>query len=185
MRDKLPARADAAAFGQAKRRGDALGNGPSARASASTPNDRRPTGQLLPVYPLTEGLTQRHVRQLVRAGVGRLRRIAGRSVSAGLSARRTICWPIHAAVAADALSDQPREPRTGPAAVHLSGAVHSATGAGASSGSKCTIRCGRSRLELTAKIDARIRRLFPFELTAGPEPGDRRNRRRHGPRRTR
>ena len=35
-------------------------------------------------------------------------------------------------------------------------------------------------LEATAKIDARIRRLFPFELTAGPGASDRRDRRRHG-----
>ena len=35
-------------------------------------------------------------------------------------------------------------------------------------------------LEATAKIDARIRRLFPFELTAGPAAGDCRDRRRHG-----
>ena len=35
-------------------------------------------------------------------------------------------------------------------------------------------------LEATAKIDARIRRLFPFELTAGPAAGDRRDCRRHG-----
>ena len=36
-------------------------------------------------------------------------------------------------------------------------------------------------LEATAKIDARIRRLFPFELTAGQQQAIARDRRRHGP----
>ena len=72
MRDKFRPRAD----------GAALRAGPSAAACAGRwpipqvrvidgEQDSPPAGQFLPVYPLTEGLPQRHVRKLVRGGARR------------------------------------------------------------------------------------------------------------------
>ena len=61
-------------------------------------DEEAPAGQLLPVYPLTEGLAQWHVRQSDPPGAGRLRRAAGRSLSGRRIWPRTTCWPIREAL---------------------------------------------------------------------------------------
>ncbi|MBI3836785.1 MAG: ATP-dependent DNA helicase RecG [Planctomycetia bacterium] len=124
-----------------------------------------PKGQLLPVYPLTEGLAQRHVRQLVRRALDscadKIEEVFPTSyldqhellpIKAALpqlhfpssresleqARRRFIYQELLILQLALALNRQ-----------HVEQALKAFP------------------LELTAKIDARIRRLFPFELTAG------------------
>ena len=127
--------------------------------------DRDPAGQLLPVYPLTEGLAQHHVRHLVQRALdacgGELEEVfpteylaehdllpihtalprlhfPGNRVELDAARRRFIYQELLVLQLALAVKR---------AAVHdLLRAIP---------------------LELTAKIDARIRRLLPFELTPG------------------
>ncbi len=124
-----------------------------------------PGGQLLPLYPLTEGLAQRHVRQLVR-----------RALDVGLDLLEEVfpadyldahgLWPLHDALpqlhfpsSRDSLAQARRrfiyqELLVLQLALALKRQqAHDALSA--------------FPLELTAKIDARIRRLFPFQLTGG------------------
>ena len=124
-----------------------------------------PSGQLLPVYPLTEGLAQRHVRNLVR-----------RALDTCTAALEEV-FPEAYLTAHDLLPLQVALPQ-----LHFPS-------------SRAELGTARRRfiyqellilqlalavkrrqvhdslqadpLELTAKIDARIRRLLPFELTAG------------------
>jgi ATP-dependent DNA helicase RecG len=124
-----------------------------------------PGGQLLPVYPLTEGLAQRHVRGLVRRALDAcLDQLEEVFPADYLEAHRL--WPIHTAlpqVHFPAGRDELEQARRRfiyqellilQLALALKRrAVHESQPA--------------QSLELTAKIDARIRRLLPFELTAG------------------
>ncbi len=124
-----------------------------------------PEGQLLPVYSLTEGLAQRHVRQLTRRALDEcVERLEEVFPPAYLAAHDL--WPIHTALP------------------HL----HFPTGRAELEQARrrfiyqelfilqLALALKRQRvhevlqahpLELTAKIDARIRRLLPFELTPG------------------
>ncbi len=128
-------------------------------------DDPAPHGQLLGVYPLTEGLAQRHVRALVRRALEPcLDQLEEVFPAAYLEAHRL--WPIH-----EALS-QLHFPTSRENLEHARRRfvyqellilqlalalkrqmVHESLAA--------------LPLELSAKIDARIRRLFAFELTAG------------------
>jgi ATP-dependent DNA helicase RecG len=124
-----------------------------------------PVGQLLPVYPLTEGLAQRHVRQLVRRALDVcLDHLEEVFPTAYLDAHHL--WSLHAALPQLHFPDsresleQARRRLIYQELLILQLAlalkrrqVHDTTQA--------------ASLELTAKIDARIRRLFPFQLTAG------------------
>jgi ATP-dependent DNA helicase RecG len=122
-------------------------------------------GQLLPIYPLTEGLAQRHVRQLVRrvldACVDRLEEVFP---VAYLNQKRL--WPIHAALpqlhfpANLASLEQARRRFVYQELLILQLAL-------ALKRQQAHDSLRALPLELTAKIDARIRRLFPFQLTAG------------------
>ncbi len=124
-----------------------------------------PQGQLLPVYPLTEGLAERHVRQLVRRALdeccGQLEEVFPADY---LEAHRL--WPIdvalpqlHFPTSRDNLERARRrfvyqELFVLQLALALKRQeVHDSWQA--------------VPLETTAKIDARIRRLFRFELTSG------------------
>ena len=124
-----------------------------------------PVGQLLPVYPLTEGLAQRHVRQLVRRALDTCVELLEEVFPAKFLDEHQL-WPIQAALpqlhfpsSHDSLKQARRrfvyqELLILQLALSLKHQqVHDSLQA--------------FPLELTAKIDARIRRLFPFQLTAG------------------
>jgi len=127
--------------------------------------EQSPAGQLLPVYPLTEGLAQRHVRNLTR-----------RALDECVNVLEEV-FPAEYLAAHDLLGIREALPQLHFPANHeeLNAArrrfiyqellvlqlalslkhqqVHETLQA--------------APLELTAKIDARIRRLLPFELTPG------------------
>ena len=130
--------------------------------------EEEPATKILPVYPLTEGLQQWQMRKIVRRAMEAYVRRARRGVSRRISAspRSLAAAP---GVAAGPFSQRYGESGPGPAAAGVSGACSSCNWRWPCGGSSSTISARRRRLEATAKIDARIRRLFPFELTAGQE----------------
>ncbi len=124
-----------------------------------------PAGQLLPVYPLTEGLAQRHVRQLMRRAVDTCaEQLEEVFPAAYLSEHellpiKTALPELHFPCSRQSL-EQARRRFIYQELLILQLALalkrqHVEQGLKA------------FPLELTAKIDARIRRLFPFELTSG------------------
>jgi ATP-dependent DNA helicase RecG len=123
------------------------------------------SGQLLPVYPLTEGLHQRHLRPLVKAALeacaDRLEEVfpPGYLEKYNLWAIGTALAQLHFPDNAASL-DRARRRFVYQELLVMQlglalGRAQSAKGADA------------LPLVLSAKIDARIRRLFPFQLTAG------------------
>jgi len=125
-----------------------------------------PAGQILPVYPLTEGLQQWEIRQIVRLVVDSYTELLDEVFPAAYLEEHDL-WPIRRAVRQIHYpSDAESLARARRRFVYqelfilqLALAV------------KRHQQHQRSapRLEATAKIDARIRHLFPFELTAGQE----------------
>lgn len=124
-----------------------------------------PGGQLLPVYPLTEGLQQRHVRSLVRRALDecldQLEEVFPPEYLAAhdLWTIREALAELHFPTSREGLARAQRrfvyqELLILQLALALKRQqVHASWQA--------------VPLEATAKIDARIRRLFPFELTPG------------------
>ncbi len=122
-------------------------------------------GQLLPVYPLTEGLQQRHVRALVKTA---LEGVAEQleEVFPDDYLKRFDLWPLRTALAQihfpDSAADLERARRRFVyqelLVMQLALALRRV---------KSSADAGALPLPLSGKIDARIRRLFPFELTAG------------------
>jgi ATP-dependent DNA helicase RecG len=129
--------------------------------------EEEPQGAILPVYPLTEGLAQWQLRRIVRdvvAGhVDLLDEVFPVSFleSHGLWPIRRALPEIHFPSSREAL-DQARRRFVYQELFILQLAVAMRRHAQ---------QAGQSALalEATAKIDARIRRLFPFELTAGQQ----------------
>ena len=124
-----------------------------------------PAGGLLPVYPLTEGLQQWEIRRIVRDALAFTDLLDEAFPAPYLEAHQL--WPlkqalpeIHFPASRETLAQARRRfvyqelfiLQLGLAVKRQQQAVRSAP-----------------PLEATAKIDARIRRLFPFELTAGQE----------------
>ena len=124
-----------------------------------------PVRQLLPVYPLTEGLAQRHVRQLTRRALDACLERLEEVFPATYLAEHTL-WPIHAALpqlhfpASRESLELARRRFIYQELLILQLAL-------ALKRSQVQGAWQAFELELTAKIDARIRRLFPFQLTAG------------------
>ena len=168
MRDQFRRRPAGDPFGQAEATRAGLGDGPSAGDHPRRRRGRRPAGGILPVYPLTEGLQQWQVRRIVRAALdgyaelldevfpdgvlGGPRPLAAGPGAAGDPLPRRVATVLDQArrrfvyqelfilqLALAVKRQQQHDQRQAPP------------------------------LEATAKIDARIRRLFPFELTAGQE----------------
>ena len=126
-----------------------------------------PVTKMLPVYPLTEGLLQWQMRKIIRAALEEYARRARRGLSRRiLAGPRPLAAP--AGVAASPFPQRPGEFGSRPAAAGVSGAFYSATGVGRQAAAAAR-PAEAPTLEATAKIDARIRRLFPFELTAGQQ----------------
>ena len=124
-----------------------------------------PAGQLLPVYPLTEGLAQRHVRNLTRVALDGATELLDEVFPAAYLAEHDLL-PIHTALpqlhfpSNQAALEKARRRFVYQELLVLQLAlalrrrqVHDAADA--------------APLPVSAKIDARIRRLFPFELTSG------------------
>ena len=148
------------------------------RWKPSAEDEDEPVGKILPVYPLTEGLQQWQMRKIVRDALAAYVELLEEVFPGGyLEGARPLAAPPGAA--GDSFSQRPRGPR--PARRRL---VYQELFI-----LQLALAVRRRRqheqrqappLEATAQIDARIRRLFPFELTAGAAAGDRGDRRRHG-----
>lgn len=128
-------------------------------------DESRPPGEVMPVYPLTEGLKQFHVRHMIKSilktHVGLLDEVFPPKFL-----KDHDLWPIHQALPQIHFPEnmqsleQSRRRFIYQELFILQLAI--------------TLRRAQMRqgaqaipLPVTAKIDARIRRLFPFELTAG------------------
>jgi ATP-dependent DNA helicase RecG len=128
-------------------------------------DDDRPGGQILPVYPLTEGLAQRHVRALVRRALDgcleRLEEVFPQEYleTHDLSPIRDALAEVHFPTSRENL-DRARRRFIYQELFILQLAL-------ALKHRELHDSLKALPLELTAKIDARIRRLFRFELTAG------------------
>ncbi|HEY1784179.1 MAG TPA: ATP-dependent DNA helicase RecG, partial [Pirellulales bacterium] len=124
-----------------------------------------PSGGLLPVYPLTAGLRQGHMRKLVRAAldvcVGRIDDVLTPSLRQPYDLAE-IGWAIEHIHFPRAMADvehaRQRFVYQELLVMQLALAVRRAEAVEARDAMP---------LPASAKIDARIRRLFPFELTAG------------------
>ncbi|MBN1912034.1 MAG: ATP-dependent DNA helicase RecG [Pirellulales bacterium] len=126
-----------------------------------------PEEGLLPVYPLTEGLRQWHVRRVVRAALEKLTDCLDEVFPNEYLAKHNL-WPIRQALPAihfpedRAALDKAQRRFVYQELFILQLGVALRRQAQHSN-------CHAPPLEVTPKIDARIRRLFPFELTAGQQ----------------
>ena len=124
-----------------------------------------PVGQLLPVYPLTEGLAQHHVRKLTRAALdefsGTLEEVFPESYLAAhnLLPLREALPKLHFPANQEEL-EQARHRFVYQELFILQLAL-------AVRRQENVVGVAAKPLPISAKIDARIRRLFPFELTEG------------------
>jgi ATP-dependent DNA helicase RecG len=122
-------------------------------------------GQLLPVYSLTEGLAQRHIRQLVRrvidSCIEQLEEVFPNSYleEHQLLPIKTALPELHFPSSRESLQQARRR------FIYQELLILQLALAIKRQRVEQSIRA--FPLELTAKIDARIRRLFPFELTSG------------------
>jgi ATP-dependent DNA helicase RecG len=124
-----------------------------------------PSGQLLPVYPLTEGLQQRHVRTLVKRALDEcLDQLDEVFPPEYLTAHDL--WPIREALA-ELHFPTSRDQLARARRRFVYQELFILQLALALKRQQVHAACRAEPLVLTAKIDARIRRLFPFELTAG------------------
>ncbi len=126
-----------------------------------------PASKLLPVYPLTEGLSQGQIRRIVAGAVELCLDALDEVFPAEYLAQHNL-WPLRKAL------EQIHQPADRVALelarrrfiyqelfiLQLALALKRQRGLG---------QPAAPALEATAKIDARIRRLFPFELTAGQQ----------------
>jgi ATP-dependent DNA helicase RecG len=129
------------------------------------PDEPQPAGQMLPIYPLTEGLTQGNLRNIVRTAIeSHIEQLDEVFPASFLTEKKM--WSLREALPAihfpanqSELTQARRRFRyqelfTLQLALALKRQTQQA-------------RAIAPRLEVDARIDARIRRLFPFELTAG------------------
>ncbi|RMF95115.1 MAG: ATP-dependent DNA helicase RecG, partial [Planctomycetota bacterium] len=125
--------------------------------------DQAPQGELLPIYPLTEGLQQWHLRRIMRAAIPRYTPLLEDVFSDAYRAEHDL-FSIHRAVreihfphSYETLAQARRRfVYQELLLLQLAMAIHR----------RRTVDLTASPvLEVTPKIDARIRRLFPFELT--------------------
>ncbi|REK13069.1 MAG: ATP-dependent DNA helicase RecG [Planctomycetota bacterium] len=124
-----------------------------------------PRGSLLPIYPLTEGLAQRHVGQLVRAALEACLDQLEEVFPAGYLEHHDL-WPLRFALPQIHFPDSPEDlERARRRFVYQELLVLQLALALKRQQVQSSLEA--HPLELSAKIDARIRRLFPFPLTAG------------------
>jgi ATP-dependent DNA helicase RecG len=126
-----------------------------------------PAGQMLPIYPLTEGLTQGNLRNIVRAAIETHVEQLDEVFPPEFLAEKRL-WPLRKALPAIHFPANPAELAQARRRfiyqelfiLQLALAVKRQLQQS---------QAGAARLEADARIDARIRRLFPFDLTAGQD----------------
>jgi len=126
-----------------------------------------PAGKILPVYPLTEGLQQWNVRKIVGGALESCADLID-EVFPGAYLEQHDLWPLKQALSEIHFpADRASLARARRRFVYQELLILQL----ALALKRQQQRTGRQAtpLETTAKIDARIRRLFPFELTAGQE----------------
>jgi ATP-dependent DNA helicase RecG len=130
-------------------------------------DEAEPEGKILPVYPLTEGVKQWHVRRIVRGVVEKYAELLDEVFPLSYLEAHDL-WPLRRALSEiHSLSDWTSLEHARRRFVYQELFILQLG---------LAVRREQQRsqehapvLETTAKIDARIRRLFPFELTAGQE----------------
>lgn len=135
------------------------------KVDALAPDEESPKGQVLPVYSLTEGIAQANMRKMVRAVVENYTDVLEEVFPAAyleqhqlLPIKTALPW-LHNPPDRESLAQARRRFVYQELLVlQLALALR-----------KAGIQLGQKapQLAATAKIDARIMRLFPFELTAG------------------
>jgi len=126
-----------------------------------------PTTKILPIYPLTEGLQQWQVRKIVRGVLGAYVDLLDEVFPAAYLESHDL-WPLHRALREIHFPrDQESLARARRRLVYQELLILQLA---------LAVKRRQQRdlrqappLEATAKIDARIRRLFPFEFTPGQE----------------
>jgi len=129
--------------------------------------DEQPTGKLLPVYPLTEGLQQWEIRRIVRETLDAMAGLLDEVFPAEYLEAHNL-WPLRRALPQAHYPDgrdelvlaRRRLVYQELLILQLALALRRR---------QQRDRRQAPRLACTAKIDARIRRLFPFELTAAQQ----------------
>jgi ATP-dependent DNA helicase RecG len=129
--------------------------------------DEEPTAQILPVYPLTEGLQQWQLRKIVRAAVDACNDLLDEVFPAEYLQKYNLCPLREALPQIHFPDDMPSLDRARRRLVYQELFIL-----------QLALALRRQQqhdqrkapaLEATAKINARIHRLFPFELTAGQQ----------------
>ena len=126
--------------------------------------EEEPSGSMLPVYPLTEGLRQEQMRRIVR-NVLELAAPMLDEVFPATYLQEHDLWPIHKAIEQiHAPTDKESLARAQRRFIYQELLVLQL--ALALRRQRLTSDCRATPLPISAKIDAHIRRLFPFEFTA-------------------
>jgi ATP-dependent DNA helicase RecG len=130
-------------------------------------DEEEPLGKILPVYPLTEGLQQWQVRKIVREVLaGYAERLEEVFPQEFLAAHGL--WPLGRALAQLHFPDDHKSLETARRRLVYQELFLLGLAMALRRQQQHDLRRAPP-LEVTAQIDARIRRLFPFELTAGQE----------------
>jgi ATP-dependent DNA helicase RecG len=128
-------------------------------------DEEEPLGLILPVYPLTEGLQQWHVRKIVRAALDAYLSLLDEVFTEEFRRSHDLLPISEALPMIHFPADRESIPRAKRRFVYQELFVLQL--ALAIKRHKQHDERKAPALEVTAKIDARIRRLFPFELTEG------------------
>jgi ATP-dependent DNA helicase RecG len=130
-------------------------------------DEEEPLGKILPVYPLTEGLQQWQVRKIVREVLaGYTERLEEVFPQEFLEARGL--WPLGRALLQLHFPDDHKSLEAARRRLVYQELFLLGLAMALRRQQQHDLRQAPP-LEVTAQIDARIRRLFPFELTAGQE----------------
>ncbi len=127
--------------------------------------DAEATGEVLPLYRLTEGLSQDQMRRIVRAAVERFVELVPDPLTDGLRERLGVCG-LQQAIRELHLPKSVAEYEAGRRRLIFDDLFEFQLGLALRRRSWKT-RTAAPELPTTAKIDARIRRLFPFNFTEG------------------
>ena len=127
--------------------------------------NEEPQGRILPVYPLTEGVQQWQMRKIVGETVAAFGHLL-EEIFPDEYLQAHDLWPLRPGDPADPRPRQRRATGRRRAAAGLSGAFLLGLALAVRRHQQHELRQAPP-LEATALIDARIRRLFPFELTQG------------------
>jgi len=130
-------------------------------------DEQEPTGTILPVYPLTEGLSQWQMRKIVRGAIGQYGPLIDEAFPDAFRQAHDL-WPIDRALPQIHFPDDHDSLAAARRRFVYQELFVLQLALAVKRHQQRDLR--RSpEFEATAKIDARIRRLFPFELTAGQE----------------